>query len=101
MYSMNKQRQSHMSGQRGESSGDVADKSGQHHPPHIHIHHDGSKVHVHIMHHNMPPEHHEHEPDDAEGIASHIHEHYGEGGSQPVGQHVTGDNDGDEMGMDF
>lgn len=87
-FSMNKQREAHMNGKPGmaEGAGDIKDESGQHHPPHIHIHHDGHKTHVHIMHHNAPPEHHEHDPGDTEGISSHVHEHYGAAGGQPVSE---------------
>ena len=62
-------------------------------PPHVHIHSDGSKVHVHVMHHDRQPEHHEHEHHDIEGIKSHIDEHFGDA-SQDHG--VDGGEGGDE-----
>jgi len=90
-YSMNKQRQSHMGGGEHSAghpphgSGDVADKSGQHRPPHIHVHSHSRGHTVHIMHDDGRHEQHEHAPGDAEGIAQHIHQNIGNGG-QPVGE---------------
>lgn len=72
---MNPQHGAHM---RGEApSGDVEEKSGQHHPPHISIHSHAKGHTVHIMHHDGRHEKHEHARGDVEGIAAHIHKHLG------------------------
>jgi hypothetical protein len=53
------------------------------HPlPHIYIHHDGERVHVHVMHHDAEPEHHTHDFGDP-AIFAHIDEHYGAGQRRP------------------
>jgi hypothetical protein len=95
---MNPQRGKHM------EAGDVSEESGQHHVPHIHIHphHDESgkhvKTHVHIMHHDGKHEMHEHEPGDSEGIAAHVHQHFGGHHMGGAGQsHGVGDGSSGEL----
>lgn len=46
------------------------------HPPHIYIHDDGQKVHVHVMHHDAEPEHHIHDFGDP-AIFALVDEYYG------------------------
>ena len=60
--------------------------------PHIHIHsHSGGHT-VHIMHPDGRHEKHEHAHGDAEGMAQHIHTHFGGGeGSAPEGHEGTGE----------
>jgi hypothetical protein len=78
-FGMNKQRERHMAGAEAGQHGDPSGHS-QAHPPSIHIHSHDNGVTVHILHHDGQHEEHEHEKDDAEGIASHVHEHFGHGG---------------------
>ena len=65
-----------------KGAGDVDEGSGQHHPPHIHVHESEGKLHVHVMHHGKADEHHEHEIGDSEGAAEHLHEHFGGGNEE-------------------
>lgn len=88
-FSMNPQRNAHMEQgmgvQPGEEADDVKQGSGQHHPPHIHIHKGhGGKTHVHIMHHDKEDEHHEHDEGDTEGVKTHVDAHYGSGGGEKM-----------------
>jgi hypothetical protein len=48
------------------------------HPPHIYIHDDGHKVHVHVMHHNAEPELHIYDFGDP-AIFAHVDDYYGAG----------------------
>jgi hypothetical protein len=54
--------------------------------PHIFVHSHSKGHTVHIHHQDGRHEKHEHAKGDAEGIAAHIHEHYGGGG----GEHAMG-----------
>lgn len=59
--------------------------SGGSNMPHVHMHphNDGSgKVTVHVMHHGGKHTKHVHESGDTEGMAAHIHEHFG--GGEPM-----------------
>lgn len=67
----------HMSGQPAKAAGDVEESSGQHHPPHIHIHSHAKGHTVHVMHHDGTHTKHEHAHGDTDGIAQHIHDHLG------------------------
>jgi hypothetical protein len=109
MFNMNKQRGAHM-GEENEKlpspkheksaqpSKDVKQESGQHHPPHIHIHHSGGKTHVHVLHNDKEDEHHEHEMGDSEGINAHVSKHYGTASGKNEGQdHGEGDGSLDEL----
>lgn len=78
----------HMGGQsgaegedtEGEEAGDVNQSSGQHQPPHIHVHESEGKLHVRIMHDDKAAEDHVHEAGDTEGAAKHLHDHFGKEG---------------------
>lgn len=78
MHFMNKSHGMHMGAKpEAQPADDMHQESGQHETPQIHIHsHDEGHT-VHIMHSNGQHEKHEHEHGDAEGIASHIHQHIG------------------------
>jgi hypothetical protein len=89
---MNKQMGKHMTGKDSSMGGhgksarskkphlpDSPHDSGKHAMPNIHIHsHDGGHT-VHVMHHDGTHEKHEHEAGDAEGMAEHLHTHFGTG----------------------
>jgi hypothetical protein len=75
-------------------SKDVNESTGQHMPPHIHIHQgESGKIHVHIMHHDKADDHHEHESSDTEGAAQHIHDHFGGKEGQEGQDHGGSSND--------
>lgn len=104
-YGMNPQRAKHM-GQ--EHSGHEAPKEppaehethggAEHHAPSIHIHSHAKGHTVHIMHPSGAHEQHEHASGDAEGIASHIHEHIGGEPGQDHGG-SSGNDMEDEYGL--
>ncbi len=80
-YNMNPARGKHLAATAEGHSEVVAGHSS----PSIHIHsHDKGHT-VHILHKDGTHEAHEHEHGDADGIAEHIHEHLGKGGS--IGGH--------------
>ena len=105
MHFMNKAHGAHMTGKPDPGkptasrpatpSKDVNESSGQHMPPHIHVHQgDGGKIHVHIMHHDKADEHHEHESGDSEGAAQHINEHFGAGNEEGQDHGFSSEQDG-------
>ena len=97
-FHMNKQRGAHMDGKQfGEEASDVKQESGQHHPPHIHIHSHAKGHTVHIMHDDGAHEKHEHAHGDSDGIAEHIHQHLGGAEGQDHG-YSSGNEMEDEHG---
>jgi hypothetical protein len=55
----------------------ITEHTAGHHLPHIYIHHDGQKVHVHVLHHHGEREHHTHDFGDA-AIFAHVDQYYGD-----------------------
>ena len=94
---MNPSMGKHMGSPAGEKAGDVDEKSGQHHPPQIHIHSHSKGHTVHVMHASGKHEKFEHEHGDSEGVAGHIHEHLGGSVGQDHG-FSSGDEMEDELG---
>ena len=91
-FFMNKQHEAHLRGTAPatphKGASDVQEETGQHTPPHIHVHPHSKGVTVHVMHHDGRHEKHEHGHGDMEGIAAHIHQHLG----------ATGNTGGEEQG---